>query len=486
MLHGTRATHIHPHTSTADCEGCDEYITDGSSPGLYGETTGIAMMKNSRGDAVRLLHHSGDVVVEFPSEGTVPPSKSHKHHKSDSRSSSRRSRADADKYHAHETKKSGARSKLYAMCVAGCITFGVVLMALISLSRGSGHAPLTERVNMVSKLSQAQKFTNCTDFGGAVHAVQIVAEAKSYLHQFEYDRLHPCCVLRNTRLQNTIAPLDASDIVFIVLTSAKTQSKAKAVLDTWGKGLENLLLISDEANPELHTISYDQVAGSSSGVGASSKADTVGEEQHTQIWAMKLIYENDQYMHLRNKRWYFLADDDSWVNIPALLQLASQYDFRCPVMMGYVWSKVWIEDLDYLSGGAGMLLSQEAFNQLSPAFYTEECPFSHNYNEITFGRCAWARKIQLVHQRGFFYDPPERSKDRHEVVWFPPIAEAVTYHYVHPDQMQLMTNYANNRWMYTPTIKGNSTFLSITPALLKNLLGSSRFDDFQKFLASKG
>jgi len=62
----------------------------------------------------------------------------------------------------------------------------------------------------------------------------------------------------------------------------------------------------------------------------------------------------------------------------------------------------------------------------------------------------------MVHHRGFYFDPPERSKDRHEVVWFPPIAEAITYHYVHPEEMYVMTNYANERWQWQPTARNAS------------------------------
>jgi hypothetical protein len=80
-------------------------------------------------------------------------------------------------------------------------------------------------------------------------------------------------------------------------------------------------------------------------------------------------------------------------------------------------------------------------------------------------------------------------------VWLPPVAEAITYHYVHPADMvqpcptptalplvwflkssllvlglqQLMTNYVNQRWQYEPNRRGNfSTFLAVSPSLMKN------------------
>jgi len=234
--------------------------------------------------------------------------------------------------------------------------------------------------------------------------------------------------------------------VFIIMTSAQTKTKAAAVFDSWGRGIQNLLFISDLADPDIGSISFNQVSG---GVGAASgrPIPTRIDKNHRQIWGMKYIDSDPHFANLKDKKWFFLADDDTWVNIPALLDLTNRYHHLCPVTFGYIWSHVWIEDFDYISGGAGLLLSQKAFRDMTPAFYTDVCPFDH-YNDITFARCAWTLKVQMIHHRGFYFDPPERSKDRHEVVWFPPIAEAITYHYVHPEEMYVMTNYANERWVY--------------------------------------
>lgn len=321
---------------------------------------------------------------------------------------------------------------------------------------------VTPERNML--LADAKSHTNCSDFDGAVQHVKQVAQFRGYLHQFEYDRLHPCCG-RPIR-----APVDTSDIVFVVMTTAKTEAKARAVLESWGRGLEHLILISDEANAQLGSIALEDDRESANH--GEAKADPAQDLKHRQIWALKWLYA-DKATGLRSKKWFFLADDDTWVNVPALLDLLSKYDFRCPVTFGYVWSNMWIEDLDYVSGGAGILMSQEAFMQLTPSFYTDDCPF-FNYNDVTFGRCSWAKQVQIVHHRGFYFDPPDRSKDRHEVVWLPPIAEAVTYHYVHPTEMLSMSEYANERWQYTPKhARFNSTVLSASPQFISSVKRAS-------------
>jgi len=119
-----------------------------------------------------------------------------------------------------------------------------------------------------------------------------------------------------------------------------------------------------------------------------------------------------------------------------------------------------LKNLDYPSGPAGLLLSREGFLQLAPALFTDQCP-ADEYNDITFGKCCWKQKVQIVHNIGFSINPPDRSRDRHGMVWLPPLAEAITYHYVHNEDMRRMTKYVNNRWGYKPN-GNNNTYFNIT------------------------
>mmetsp|Transcript_20462 Transcript_20462/g.40513 ORF Transcript_20462/g.40513 Transcript_20462/m.40513 type:complete len:370 (+) Transcript_20462:120-1229(+) len=349
----------------------------------------------------------------------------------------------------HEVKQISRHVLLYILG-AIVLVVGITLLAFYMGKHSTvvqSHPP-PRNVELVT----AKTHTNCTDMQGAVNSVRQVAQGKGYLHQFEYGRLHPCCIGNY--------PLDTRDIAFIVVTSSHTHFKAKAILDSWGKGLENLLLVSDVEDPDVGTVTFDEL---------SSTSPSELDGQHHHIWAMKYIHESDELLkkypnstkyqslvRMKSKKWFFLVDDDTWVNIPALVQLAGSYDNRCPVAFGYVWSHVWIEDLDYVSGAAGVLLSSKSFLQMAPSFHSETCPFVH-YNDITFGRCTWAQDVQIIHHRGFFFDPPERSKDRHELIWFPPLAEAITYHYVHPKDMLLMSTYSNQRWQYQPKNTAVST-----------------------------
>lgn len=66
------------------------------------------------------------------------------------------------------------------------------------------------------------------------------------------------------------------------------------------------------------------------------------------------IYSHRAYDQLRRKKWFFLADDSTWVNVPALLEtVARRYSHECAVVFGFVWNRVWVESIDYLRSGSG-------------------------------------------------------------------------------------------------------------------------------------
>ena len=54
-------------------------------------------------------------------------------------------------------------------------------------------------------------------------------------------------------------------------------------------------------------------------------------------------------------RWVLLVDDDSYVNVPALLRLASRFDYTEPLLVGHVLDGVW-PSVRGFSGGAAILL----------------------------------------------------------------------------------------------------------------------------------
>jgi hypothetical protein len=126
---------------------------------------------------------------------------------------------------------------------------------------------------------------------------------------------------------------------------------------------------------------------------------TPGTFSHYDIMMTKM-----RYSYPYTRIYFPYSDYANRVNIPALLDLAGRYHHACPVTVGYVWSQTWDvqQPVDYVSASAGVLMSQAAFLGLTPAFLTERCP-SGQWSDMTFGRCAWSQKVQIVHHLGFYY-----------------------------------------------------------------------------------
>jgi hypothetical protein len=368
-------------------------------------------------------------------------------------------RAPAGGVFGTQAKEARKKSDLLMFVMAGLILF-VLTFTVLAFWMGGDTTPMQHQLpHQNSLLMQARSYTNCSDFPGAVDTVRRVASGGGYLHMFEYEHLHPCCMSSWSAQMHSagVAQIGVEDILFIVTTSSKTAHKAQAIKESWGSDLaESLFFVSDVADPLTGAYTFDEVSG-------KGEETNPLDKQHRSVVGLKHIYSNPALKRYRNKKWYFLVDDDTWLNIPALLNLMARFNADCPVILSYIWSGIWVEDFDYASGAAGFLVSRAAFEAIAPAF-DKECAFAH-YNEIAFSKCAWERQVQLLHHRGFYFDRPEMSKDRHSHVWYPPIGEAISYHDVDPKEMQLMSSYVNERWAWR---EGDLSLNYQPPGLAKN------------------
>jgi hypothetical protein len=98
-------------------------------------------------------------------------------------------------------------------------------------------------------------------------------------------------------------------------------------------------------------------------------------------------------------RWYWLVDDDTWVNVDVAAEVVRYVEWRVPAAYGHVlhgnmrWTDRWVT---YISGGAGILLPRPAAVDLAGALFSADCPGA-GLNDVTLGRCAWLRRIPPVH-----------------------------------------------------------------------------------------
>lgn len=237
-----------------------------------------------------------------------------------------------------------------------------------------------------------------------------------------------------------------SDVAFVVMTSAATSERAIAVSRTWAHavlhqpraiGRTRLLLMSDR----------DQVESREQTTAALRGRHSYWDAQSRHFEGMRLLYlaaapvaeavPNATLSHsspplaspLRASlplaslplaslpraslpahpslpRWTLLVDDDSFVNLPALLRYASRFDADEPLLIGHVLNGIWPRVRGF-SGGAGMLLSRAALQRFGQALASGAMPLPQagrrESNDRHIARWAPTLGVRCVHTNAFWY-----------------------------------------------------------------------------------
>jgi hypothetical protein len=182
------------------------------------------------------------------------------------------------------------------------------------------------------------------------------------------------------------------NITFVVMGSSKTRDKVAALKGTWGKQVSNLFVFSDEDDDELQPIVLDECRGKS----------TREDAQHKTLLGSKYVFEHSE------TPWYFLADDDTYVNVDLLQWFLGSFDPDQPLLFSYLFHDrpIWgglnstmtetLAGFTWPSGGAGIVVSRAAMGLLAKHLYTDRCPF-YSMNDVTIGYCAWSVGIFMAH-----------------------------------------------------------------------------------------
>ena len=102
--------------------------------------------------------------------------------------------------------------------------------------------------------------------------------------------------------------------------------------------------------------------------------------------------------------WVFYVDDDTFVNVPALMSFLHGIPSHVPMLVSYMWyNPPWPIDrnLSFPSGGAGMLFSRPGLKQLGSVLWTPSCEVPDPVNDVGTGRCCKPANITRVHSLKF-------------------------------------------------------------------------------------
>ncbi len=183
-----------------------------------------------------------------------------------------------------------------------------------------------------------------------------------------------------------------NDIVFLVMASATERIRVVGQKASWMRWATNVIILADAADDELGTITLPEIANKSS----------FADAQWRQVYGMKWL--SKEKPELKNKKWFFLVDDDTWVNVPLLCDYLSWFPSTLPLSFSHIY--IMYSNQAVYNGGAGMLFSNTAFHTLASALLTEACPlqdvdpgFVNNDNILS--SCAFSTGVLKVSSSKF-------------------------------------------------------------------------------------
>jgi hypothetical protein len=179
-----------------------------------------------------------------------------------------------------------------------------------------------------------------------------------------------------------------NSICYMVMTSSKTKDRARMVQNTWGSLVHTQWMIGDEADGFLGTITFPELEGKG----------TYEDAQHRHLIGLQRIANSSEASHCQ---WFWVGDDDSYVNPIEVAALTEGFSHSWPVMLAFLWfDQGFTDKVVTPSGGGGMLYSRTGALAVAAALYTPICPFN-KANDVTLGACNAAVGVLSVHTQAF-------------------------------------------------------------------------------------
>lgn len=231
-------------------------------------------------------------------------------------------------------------------------------------------------------------------------------------------------------------------VKFIVLTCQKyLNTRAASIKNSWGRK-ENITFLSDKNGNNNDIISFDNLSSN-----------------YSELW--NRYYEFIKDVDIKED-WIFFADDDTYVNIQNLQNLISTLDKNDCL---YIGKELLLSEratdsqnrytgfpldtligegaflpLNYASGGAGFLISKNAFDKLKKHLLQSNFPARSYNTDVAFG--IWMRNCNIKIINNDLFNTTNPSVLHHSKKQ---ICNSITYHYVHDKMMEDLHSLINEK-----------------------------------------
>jgi hypothetical protein len=200
----------------------------------------------------------------------------------------------------------------------------------------------------------------------------------------------------------------SNDILICVITSSTNEDRINTINKTWNhRNSINTIFVSDQDDLENNILKF------------SDSSDYKSAEDKT----VNIL----SYIKLNNRnKWYFIVDDDTFVNTKNLTKFVEVADPN--FVYGYMAHKDWWNGLEYTQGGAGTLISQEVINKIN---YNTIRNYDTGYGDVSLGLIFNVNNIQI---KGCNQSEDclflEKSFNHYKYIGKEKLSEKITFHQV--------------------------------------------------------
>ncbi|XP_068140300.1 glycoprotein-N-acetylgalactosamine 3-beta-galactosyltransferase 1 [Drosophila tropicalis] len=182
-----------------------------------------------------------------------------------------------------------------------------------------------------------------------------------------------------TMTEHLLLRNEGTRILCMILTGPKThQTRAIHVKRTWGSRCNKIIFISSKPDTELNTVVLNVREGYSNLYGKTRAS-------------LEYVYKH--YYHQFD--WFLKTDDDTYVILENLREFLKGYTPKLPIYFGSKLQKH--GDHDYITGGAGYVLSKSALRRfMTLGFYNSSICSDRSFGieDVDLGRCL--RNVGVV------------------------------------------------------------------------------------------
>jgi hypothetical protein len=210
----------------------------------------------------------------------------------------------------------------------------------------------------------------------------------------------PACTLS----RGAVASLDS--VLFVVLCSKALQQRVAGMVDGWMHWVprQNVMLLCGDDIPGLNVTLLPRLPIDTGVVDRFEKASVQGANlRHLRsMWWLVHIVPSV----LQQFQWILYADDDTFVNVPRLLTFLHGIPSHLPLLITYLHRPPHSLDNPYRnmafpSGGAGMLFTRPALQQLGSVLFLPLCEVIEPINDVSIARCTKVANVTKISSASF-------------------------------------------------------------------------------------